>query len=989
MSLFKMFMFWPDLDKFMNYEHLKFILYISVTSFLTKILFMRQWLVLICLFAGIHYVQAQAPISGIVKDSKTGQVLFGATIKNKSQKTGSATAADGSFSVKASPGDLVEVTMVGYQPQVVKYTGQASLMVVLEPVSTELSEVVFVGNRGAARSKTESAVPVDVVKVGSVGMNTARPDLMSQLNMAVPSFNYNKQSGGDGSDAIDFASLRGLGFDQTLVLINGKRRHLSAFVNQVGTRGRGNSGTDLNSIPEAAIDRVEILRDGASAQYGSDAIAGVINIILKKDVNHLNITAGYSGYYDHKYNSLNSVDPTQFYNGTQFDGQTFTAGVDYGVAIGKHGGYINIGGNYMNQGKTFRAVPDTNVTTNSKALPVNVWRRAFGDGSVKSGGAMINSEIPIADTKTTFYFFGGYNYKLSNVYAWTRNFPHNASKYPTDDAGNLIYVPGIMRTGSTGNVYYNPQENVHIKDGSLAFGFKGSFGDGWDWDASNVIGGNDFHYYGHKTFNASLLPTSLQATKNDFDDGGFSFLQNTTNFDVSKHFSDVAEGLTLSFGGEFRYEQYKLYKGEVDSYSNGGAYFVQGGDTTFKNSGSEGYPGYQPGDEVNAHRTNVGGYMDVALDVTKNWLVEEAVRFENYSDFGFVSTQKFATRYKFGGNFNLRGSISTGFRAPSLQQINFSNTNTNIIAGQLEYVKLAPNYSPITQAAGVPKLTQETSVNGSVGFAWKPVRNLTLTVDGYWVQMKNRIVITGNFDGSVPAIAPYLIENNVSSVNFFANAVNTTNLGVDIVLDYSKKLGNGRISALLAGNIQHINIDKVNIPPALSDTYAHQQAFFSTREAAFLTASAPRSKFSLQLEYGIKKFSIGTHLTYFGKLTTQGFGYASVPGADPDGPGGANISASGNGWDPYVDKDDGSGVVPENFVFHGKMTTDIYVSFRLTRGINWVFGVDNIFNVHPDLAIVPSAKGESWGDSESGGPFDAVQMGFDGLRAFTKISFTF
>ena len=310
----------------------------------------------------------------------------------------------------------------------------------------------------------------------------------------------------------------------------------------------------MNSIPEASIDRIEILRDGASAQYGSDAIAGVINIILKKDVNHLNVIAGYSGYYDHKYNSLNAVDPSQFYTGNWIDGNTFTAGLDYGVPIGKSGGFLNVGGNFMAQGKTFRQVPDTNWTTNPKALSTNDWRRAAGDGAVTSGGGMYNLEIPIAGTKTTFYSFGGYNYKHSNVYAWTRRW-HNESnrvKFPTDADGNLIFVPNIMRvfgtpdgTITSDNVYYNPQEDVYIKDMSFAGGIRGTIGNGWDWDLSNNTGYNDFHYFGNKTFNASL-PLPEQYTKNRFDDGGFDFLQNTTNFDISRHFSDFLQGLTVA-----------------------------------------------------------------------------------------------------------------------------------------------------------------------------------------------------------------------------------------------------------------------------------------------------------------------------------------------------------------------------------------------------------------------------------------------------------
>ncbi len=954
---------------------------------------MRTWLFMVLFLAGTQISFAQTPVSGTIKDLQTGGPLAGASIKIKGKRSGTTTDANGNFTLSAKAGDVLQISSVGFKP--LEYTvGDGPIAISLTPALEELGQLIFVGTRGAPRSKVESPVPVDVIKINTLGETTAKPDLMSQLNMAVPSFNYNKQSGGDGSDAIDFASLRGLGFDQTLVLVNGKRRHLSAFVNQVGTRGRGNSGTDLNAIPEAAIDRIEILRDGASAQYGSDAIAGVINIILKKDVKHLNITTGYSGYYDHKYNSLNAVDPSQFYTGSWIDGNTFTLGLDYGVPIGKSGGFLNVGGNFMAQGKTFRQVPDTNWSTNKNALSTNDWRRAAGDGAVTSGGAMFNAEIPVAGTKTTFYSFGGYNYKHSNVYAWTRRWhnENNRVKFPTDADGNLTFVPGIMRVFGTSdgtitsdNVYYNPQEDVYIKDASFAAGIKGTLGSDWDWDLSNNTGYNDFHYFGNKTFNASL-PIPEQSTKNRFDDGGFNFLQNTTNFDISKHFASVAQGFTLSAGAEFRYERYKLYAGEPDSYRQGGAYFVVGGDTSYKASGSEGYPGYQPSDASEAHRTNVGGYVDLSLDITKAWLVDVAARFENYSDFGFVNTYKFATRYKVTSNFNLRGSVSTGFRAPSLQQLNFSNTNTNIVGGQLVYAKLIPNYSPAAREVGIPKLTQETSVNASFGFSWKPVSNMTVTVDGYWVKIKNRIVITGNFDTSVTALKSYLIENNVSNANFFVNAVNTTNTGVDIVIDYTKRWGSKRFTALLAGNLQNISIDKINIPPALSDTYAHQQAFFSTREEAFLKASAPLGKFSLALEYGINKFAVGTHLTYFGKLTTQGFGYATVPGAAPGGPGGDGISNTGNGWDPYVTKDDGSGVVPENFVFHGKITTDVYVTYKLAKSVTMFVGVDNLFNVHPDLAVTQGAVQSSWGDSESGGAFDAVQMGSNGMRMFAKFA---
>jgi iron complex outermembrane receptor protein len=940
-------------------------------------------------------LSAQNVITGKVVDTQTGAPIPGASIKVKSTKKGTSSNTDGIFTIQASNQDLLEISSIGYVNKSIRVPDGAKVTISLEPATAELTELVFVGSRGAARSKTESPVPVDVIKVNQIGETTGKPDLVSQLNMTVPSFNYNKQSGGDGSDAIDLASLRGLGFDQTLVLINGKRRHLSALVNQYGTRGRGNSGTDLNAIPEAAIDRIEILRDGASAQYGSDAIAGVINIILKKDIKHLSINVGGSGFADHKYNTLNSVDPSQFYTGSQFDGKTITFGINYGLPIGQSGGFINFGGNFMDQGKTFRAVPDTNISTNPNALPIDIWRRAFGDGSVRSGGGMFNAEIPLAGTKTTFYSFGGYNYKHSNVYAWTRSwgnpFRSQHKKFPTDANGNLVFVPGIMRVYDatkgkldTANVYYNPQEDVYIKDASFALGFKGTLGSDWNWDFSNNTGYNDFHYFGNKTFNASLLPYAVEATKTRFDDGGFNFLQNTTNLEISKHFSSIASGVTLSFGGEFRYEHYKLYAGEVDSYVNGGATLGQGG--AAKASGSEGYPGYQPSDATVAHRTNMSGYADIAIDLTKEWLVDFAQRFENYSDFGFVATQKLATRYKLTSNFNIRGSVSTGFRAPTLQQINFSNTNTTILNGNLVYTKLVPNYSNIARTAGIPKLTQETSTNASLGFTWQPLKNLTFTVDGYTINIKNRVVISGQYAAGDPTLgAPLnnaLASQGIQQAQFFTNAVNTTNQGIDIVVDYSAHWGRKHFKALLAGNLQQIMINKINIPSTFTGSPEDSANFFSDREQYYLKASAPHSKFSLGLEYGVNKFAVGTHLTYFGSLSTLGFGNASAPAgvADP--------------YFPYVALDKTGQVVPEIFHFRGKVTTDLYASYKLTKSVSWTIGVDNLFNVHPDKTIVPGSVSlqtgsSSWGDSESGGPFDAVQMGFNGTRLFTKLIFNF
>ena len=950
------------------------------------------------LFLLIVFVLIQSQIfaqktskTGKIIDSKTGAALDGVSVRIKSSGTGTTTDSSGTFSLDANANDVLEVSNIGYEPQSVKVNGHSQFIISLTNLASDITEIVLVGTRSGGRIKTESPVPVDVININQAGVPTAKMDLTSMLNYAAPSFNYNKQSGADGADQIDLGTLRGLGPDQTLVLINGKRRHQTAFVGLFGTRGRGNSGADLNAFPEAAVDRIEILRDGASAQYGSDAMAGVINIILKRDVNHWTINAGAAGYYDHKYNSLNSVDPSQYYTGKKIDGVTYSLSVNNGWAIGKNGGFINLSFDYLNQGKTYRQVPDTNVTTNSKALPVNSSRRAFGDGSVTTAGGFYNMEIPFgASKKTTFYSFGGYNYKAADAYAYSRNFSARPDRFPVSSDGSLLFVPGIMRKSSDGETYYNPHIQSHITDISLAAGLKGDAGNNWNWDLSNTIGRNDFHYYGDKTFNASLIG---QTTPNHFDDGGFNFLQNTLNLDFSKSFSSIGEGLNLGLGAEFRYERYSIYKGEEASYKG----YTNALDQA---AGSQGFPGFSPADEIKADRTNIGAYADAEMNINKAWLIDLAIRFENYSDFGFVNTSKLATRYKLTHNFNVRGSISTGYRAPSLQQINFSNTLTSFSGGALVQSRIARNGDAVTSAAGIPALKQETSINGSMGFSWKPAPGLTFTADGYMVKVKDRIVLSGLFsadDQSLPkGFTDQLKLLNVSTAQFFDNAVNTTNYGLDIIADYTKKWGNQNFRILAAANLQHMKVNQINVPSELNDSYLHRKTFFSDREEAFLLASAPKTKFSLNLEYSANKFGIGTHLTYFGKIKLLGFG-GTGPGVAGSGvEGDPNISGSFTGIDPYVTTEDGKTVVPEVFNFNGKVTTDVYASYKFSKNISLFIGADNLFNVHPDLGIVPGARynpdpnvGSQVFDNESGGPWDSVQMGFNGLRVFSKLVLNF
>ena len=920
---------------------------------------------LVCTLLSLGAWAQKESIKGIVRDAK-GNPLEGVTVKDASTKAVTITNNTGTYSINAKANDVLEFSFVGFETKKQLATGN-NINVVLTASTSDLQDVILVGSRGIGRVKTESPVPVDVIKLSDVGINTARMDLTSTLNYVAPSFNYNKQSGADGADHVDIGTLRGLGPDQTLVLINGKRRHSTALVGLFGTRGRGGSGVDLNGFPMSAVDRIEILRDGASAQYGSDAIAGVMNIVLKKNTGEWNVTTGIAGYNDKKFNTYQFKDNHDYLYSNPIDGVTKSLSANRGFDLGKQGGFINISFDLLDQGKTFRQAASSDIA-NADGLPTNNWRQGFGDGSMNSVGTMFNMELPI-DAKTKFYAFGSFNNKNSDAYAYTRNWPRKSSRFPVNSNGTIIYVPSIMFADGSGDTSYNPHIQTNIQDLSLAAGLSGTNNSGWDWDLSNTIGRNNFHYYGDGTFNASIIGN---ASKTHFDDGGFNFLQNTTNLDLTKQFGKVNDGgVKVSYGTELRYEAFGIFAGEVDSY--------KGYSNTFDQApGSQGFPGFSPDDKLNKNRTVGGLYGDLEYTPNAALLLTGAVRLENYSDFGAVSTFKTSFRYKLTENFNFRGSFSTGYRAPSLQQKYFSNTLTSFSGGNLVQSRIANNDDPITKLAGIPSLKQETSTNTSLGFSWKPAKGLTFTVDGYSIKMKDRVVLSGLFSASDPSLPAALTTKldalGVQTAQFFANAVNTTNTGVDVVADYQVKLSSKeKFKVLFVANFQDIAIDAIHVPAALSTTEYNTSTFFSDREKYFLKASAPKSKFSMNLDYTKNKISVGARVTYFGDVTLSGFG------------------VNGDGVNPQVPADadeSGNTLVPEIFYYKGKFTTDVYLNVQVNKKIAWVLGADNILNTHPDFAVNPQAK---WwaGDNETGGPWDGVQMGYNGMRIFSKLSFKF
>ena len=796
----------------------------------------------------------------------------------------------------------------------------------------ELKEVQIVGSRNTKRTVVNSAVPIDVINVKDVTTQSGKLEINELLQYVAPSFNANKQSGSDGADHVDPASLRGMGPDQTLVLINGKRRHQSSLINLFGTKGRGNTGTDLNAIPASAIKRIEILRDGAAAQYGSDAIAGVINIVLNDNINQVTGAVTYGAYNTNAQGEFdpgtantknNFLDETGFGNTLgqkrNFDGQSLKVAANYGVAVGKKGGIANFTAEYLNKEKTLRPGFD--------------FRKGFGEAAIQGLNLFGNLILPISD-KSEFYAFGGRNFRDTDAYAFTRN--------DGERVVESIYPGG-----------YTPRITSEIVDNSIAAGIRTKYASGWKMDLSNTFGKNLFHYFIKGTLNASLVGNS----PTEFNAGGHSLSQNTTNLDFTKNYDSVLNGMNLAFGAEFRTEQFSIFAGEEGSYAT---YDTAGRPITnpatqtaptdpisgeLRPGGSQGFPGYSPANEVKKNRNNVSLYTDAEFDVTDNLLVSTAVRFENYSDFGSTLNGKLAARLKATDNINFRGSLSTGFRAPSLAQVYYNLRFTNFSSGGATEVILSSNDSPVTQAFGINKLNEEKAVNGSLGVT-ASFGAFTATVDGYFINVKDRIVLTGYFDASA-------LNLGVSAAQFFTNGVDTKTAGVDVVLAWKKKFGDSNLSATLVGNINHMTIGDVK------NGTLDKETFFGEREKAFLLASAPANKFGLNLNYDKKWFNAGLAFTRFSKVELLDYQmYEDV--AD---------------YGSFADQ-----IKAATDTYNAKIVTDLTLGFKLNKSSKLSIGANNLFNIYPD-------QQDDW--VEAGGYWDAVQMGFSGAYYYARLGFTF
>ncbi|GAA4026015.1 TonB-dependent receptor [Hymenobacter glaciei] len=916
--------------------------------------------------------QAQkATVSGRVVGAQ-GEALPGSTVLERGTTNGTSTGSNGEFSLSVNPGATITVQAIGYTTQQIPLNGRTTLDVRLAAAAQDLNEVVVTGSRATeGRSNILTTAPVDVISAREIKA-FAQTDVAQILSYAAPSFQSTRQTISDGTDHIDPASLRGLGPDQVLVLVNGKRRHNSALVNINGTVGRGSVGTDLNVIPTASIKRIEVLRDGAAALYGSDAIAGVINIQLKDDSTGVTAssTAGQT---------------------TQNDGSVFQADVNVGTSLGSRG-FLDLSGQFQNHDYFNRGLSDT--------APLIYLG---GNSGQYPGGTAADTEQKRRDLKAqddALVAQRGYDRNNLRVgSAATRNIGGFLNAGYQLGAGFEAYVSGgaTYRTGKSAGFARLPNQltqidlisfpngflpfiNTTINDQSVITGLRKTVG-GFAVDASNTFGRNQVRYDISNTVNASLPQGFAQR---EFYAGTLTFLQNTTNLGVARKFTDLGPlaTLNLAFGGEYRRDQFQIEAGERNSYINGGRLIG----TTPTASGSQVFPGYQPTDEVIRHRTNVAGYVDLESDVTEKLLVHVAGRVENYSDFGSSVSGQAAARFSIFDGLALRGSFGNGFRAPSLQQRYFTNVSTQFISGVPNQILTVNNENPVVrngfggagqQGFGVAPLKQENSHNYSLGLTARVARTATLTVDAYQIDITDRIVLSSSFTRTNPTVSTILGTLPVSRVQFFANAVNTRTQGIDIVANERLVLSEkSRLTLTAAANFNETVVRSFNSTSttinndATPGTTNLQNTLFDRQQRARLENGNPRSKINLSANYNYGILGIEARTVRFGEVQTKD--------ADPTR--------------SFLDQ-----------TYAAKWITDLTLSAQVTKQVGLLVGVNNLFDVYPDrliqnprndpnnFSVDPAQSYSSSLDNTNRGRFvyNASQFGFQGAYYFARVNVAF
>ncbi|USX28177.1 TonB-dependent receptor [Oxalobacteraceae bacterium OTU3CINTB1] len=675
------------------------------------------------------------------------------------------------------------------------------------PADGELQSVVVTGTYAKNRRTIDSESPVDIISAREL-QASGSTELATVLGRLVPSMNFPRPSGADTSDAVRPAQLRGLSPDQTLVLVNGKRRYTSAVVNVNGTQGRGSAPVDLNAIPLAAIERIEVLRDGAAAQYGSDAIAGVINIILKKGAAGGDVEVGYG---EHK----------------EGDGKQKTVRGSAGFSLGDQG-WVRVAIEAADRDPTNRAGVDTRPVAGSQIGKVN---QRYGDPDSKPRTIFANSQYRVTDD-IDWYAFASYGERKTSA----------AATWRAPSSSRKLYPDGFL-----------PLQDSTSTDQSLVTGLRGELS-GWRWDASLNYGRNKFELDLDNTINFDLIddsPTHFYAGK----------LQNTQglfNFDIAKEFPVAAFSgpLTVALGVEARHEQYEIGAGDAASYYR---------------SGAQGFSGFRPVNAGKNSRNNKSIYANFEADITRQLSASAAVRHERYSDFGNTTSVKGSTRYAFNPQVSLRATASSGFRAPSLAQQFYTITTTNFsiinnVNTPIETGTFAVG-SAAADALGAQQLKAEKARNYSVGLQVQPTRNWSASVDAYRIDIDDRIALSTSMTLS-PALRNTLANQGllVGAARYFTNAIDTRTTGVDVVSTYRWDLASaGRYDFTLAYNRNKNSVQHVNDNPAILT--ANGLTLIDRQTVNRLTVGSPKDKFSLATDYTLGAWNARGVVTRYGSFT--------------------------------------------------------------------------------------------------------------------------
>jgi iron complex outermembrane recepter protein len=845
-------------------------------------------------------------LRGTVRAERDGAPQVGASVSIPALGAIVFSDEKGEYTLSVPPGThLVRIEVPGSFPLEKTVTvGADGTSLDFAMAEDQLGEVITIVGSRTPRSRLETPVPVDIVS-NEVINEASHSETNQILNVIAPSFNATHLAITDGTDHIDPADLRNLGPEHVLVLINGKRLHQSSLINVFSG---GTVGVDLNAIPASAIARIEVLRDGAASQYGSDAIAGVINIVLK-----------------------DNVDVVSLYTWTGItgtgDGAEFKLGGNTGFRLGNQG-FLNVTGEFFSRARTNRAKAwpgdifpgitgqaDTDAELAARGLTRKDFRMHVGQAGALVGTAVVNGAYKLDDT---FELHGNANYTLRKGYA-SGFYRMPRSERQVD---LRIYPNGFL-----------PEINPLLNAWNATAGVRAKTGP-WQGNLSVTYGGDSFNFLIDNSLNASyglMSPTS-------FDAGTLKYDQTGVNLDgVRQIDQSFMKSLSVVAGAELRRETYSIEAGELASYDRGPEVTSEVPPQP-KVPGSQVFPGFRPSDASNNSRLGLAGYAGVETQPTARTNLDVGARFERYNDFGNTLTGKIAGRvaaYKTDDSeVALRASASTGFRAPGLQQIWYSTIATQFVNDPTTgtptptNILISPNRSEVTEAFGVPRLKEETSVNFSGGFTARLFSNLSVSADYYHVILKDRVVLSGLFSNEDPTIGipiSMVLEPfaGVSAVQFFINAVDTTTDGVDVVVDYTYRLAKGTLKATAAAAFTNTTVDAVHLPASMQQTFEStpggpqrvSELFLGRYGENRLEDVLPRQKGTLGLRYDFDIWSTGVRGNYFGPTV-----YRSDTAIDG----------------VFLDEEYGA-----------KVTFDVDVGVRIGK-ISASIGANNVFNTFPD-----------------------------------------